>query len=170
MSEESGSPAAAAEERPFQADVARLLDLVVHSIYSDKDIFLRELISNAADACEKLRFDATTGKVELPEAPFRIVIEVDKVARTLSVEDNGVGMTRADVESGLGVIANSGTRAFLERLDSANEKASGDALIGRFGIGFIRRSSWPSGLMSSRAAPGRTRVGSGPRTAGIRIR
>ena len=121
-------------ERPFQADVARLLDLVVHSIYSDRDIFLRELISNAADACEKLRFEATTQS--LATAPFRISIEADKDARTLTIEDNGVGMNSADLDSALGVIANSGTRAFLEKLEGAKGATPAESLIGRFGIGF----------------------------------
>lgn len=140
MSETANDGAAAAPtpavERPFQADVARLLDLVVHSIYSDRDIFLRELISNAADACEKLRFEATTGQVSASGAPFRVVIEADKAARTLTVDDNGVGMSRGDLEQALGVIANSGTRAFLEKLEAANGKGPADSLIGRFGIGF----------------------------------
>ncbi len=123
-------------QRPFQADVARLLELVVHSIYSDRDIFLRELISNAADACEKLRFESATGQTPAPPAPFRISVVVDRSARTLAVEDNGVGMTQQDLESGLGVIANSGTRAFLEKLGESGDKFSREALIGRFGIGF----------------------------------
>ncbi len=123
-------------ERPFQADVARLLDLVVHSIYSDRDIFLRELISNAADACEKLRFEIATGSAVGSDAPFRIVIEADKHARTVAVSDNGVGMSREDLEQALGVIANSGTRAFLERLEGTDDKGPAESLIGRFGIGF----------------------------------
>ena len=123
-------------ERPFQADVARLLDLVVHSIYSDRDIFLRELISNAADACEKLRFEAATGQAAGSDAPFRILIESDKPAQRLSVEDNGIGMSREDLEQALGVIANSGTRAFVEKLQGASEKGPAESLIGRFGIGF----------------------------------
>ncbi|MFV0280818.1 MAG: molecular chaperone HtpG [Rhodoblastus sp.] len=125
-----------AAERPFQADVARLLDLVVHSIYSDRDIFLRELVSNAADACEKLRFEAATGQTETSGAPFRIVVEADKAAGRLSVEDNGLGMSRDDLEQALGVIANSGTRAFLEKLEGAEGKGPAESLIGRFGIGF----------------------------------
>ncbi|MCB1523044.1 MAG: molecular chaperone HtpG [Rhodoblastus sp.] len=128
--------ASGAVERPFQADVARLLDLVVHSIYSDRDIFLRELISNAADACEKLRFETATGQVAGSGAPFRILIEADKQGRTLSVEDNGVGMSREDLEQALGVIANSGTRAFMEKLEGAGDKGPAESLIGRFGIGF----------------------------------
>jgi len=128
--------AAPAAARPFQADVARLLDLVVHSIYSDRDIFLRELISNAADACEKLRFEVATGQVAGRDAPFRIIIEADKSSQRLSIEDNGVGMSAADLEQALGVIANSGTRAFVEKLQGASEKGPAESLIGRFGIGF----------------------------------
>jgi len=139
MSETANETAAGAPraiERPFQADVARLLDLVVHSIYSDRDIFLRELISNAADACEKLRFEAATGQVTGSDAPFRIVIESDKPAKTLTIADNGIGMSRSDLEQALGVIANSGTRAFLEKLEGSADKGPSESLIGRFGIGF----------------------------------
>ena len=136
MSETANDSAAGNVERPFQADVARLLDLVVHSIYSDRDIFLRELISNAADACEKLRFETATGQVQGSAAPFHIVIEADKQARTLSVSDNGVGMSREDLEQALGVIANSGTRDFMEKLEGAGDKRPAESLIGRFGIGF----------------------------------
>ena len=125
-----------AVERPFEADVARLLDLVVHSIYSDRDIFLRELISNAADACEKLRFETATGQFAGSDAPFRILIVADKQARTLAVVDNGIGMSREDLEQALGVIANSGTRAFMEKLEGAGDKGPAESLIGRFGIGF----------------------------------
>lgn len=125
-----------AVERPFQADVARLLDLVVHSIYSDRDIFLRELISNAADACEKLRFEAATGQATGSDAPFRVLIEADRASQRLCVEDNGIGMSREDLEQALGVIANSGTRAFVEKLQGASEKGPAESLIGRFGIGF----------------------------------
>ena len=133
---DTATGAAGAVERPFQADVARLLDLVVHSIYSDRDIFLRELISNAADACEKLRFETATGQTAGSDAPFRIVIEADKPATTLTIIDNGVGMSRDDLEQALGVIANSGTRAFLEKLEGAADKGPSESLIGRFGIGF----------------------------------
>lgn len=133
---DTAASAAGAVERPFQADVARLLDLVVHSIYSDRDIFLRELISNAADACEKLRFETAIGQTAGSDAPFRIVIEADKPAKTLTIIDNGVGMSRDDLEQALGVIANSGTRAFLEKLEGAADKGPSESLIGRFGIGF----------------------------------
>ncbi|MFT4097301.1 MAG: molecular chaperone HtpG [Rhodoblastus sp.] len=136
MSETVNDAADGNVERPFQADVARLLDLVVHSIYSDRDIFLRELISNAADACEKLRFETATGQVPSSAAPFHIVIEANRQARTLSVSDNGVGMSREDLEQALGVIANSGTRAFMEKLEGAGDRGPSESLIGRFGIGF----------------------------------
>lgn len=136
MSETVNDTAGAQVERPFQADVARLLDLVVHSIYSDRDIFLRELISNAADACEKLRFETATGQAAGSAAPFRILIEADKAARTITVSDNGIGMSHADLEQALGVIANSGTRAFMEKLEGAGDKGPAESLIGRFGIGF----------------------------------
>lgn len=129
---DSASPADA--PRPFQADVARLLELVVHSVYSDRDIFLRELISNAADACEKLRFETVAAGREAPA--FRILITLDKAGRRLSVEDNGIGMSAEDLDSALGVIANSGTRAFLERAVETGDAAASDSLIGRFGIGF----------------------------------
>lgn len=136
MTEQHPSAEGETTQQPFQADVARLLELVVHSIYSDQDIFLRELISNAADACEKRRFEQATGQSQPTAAPFQIIVEINKGARTLTVEDNGVGMTRQDLENGLGVIANSGTRAFLEKLNAATDKSVGDVLIGRFGIGF----------------------------------
>src|SRR3990172_2714993 len=105
------------ETRPFEAEVARLLHLMVHSVYSNRDVFLRELISNGADACEKLRTLALN-KPELAggEAPFRIVLSADRQAGTLAVEDNGVGMDRGELIDNLGTIARSGTRAFLESL------------------------------------------------------
>jgi molecular chaperone HtpG len=123
------------ERHVFQADVARLLHLMVHSIYSERDIFLRELISNAADACEKLRYEANSNPALIGDgAPFAIKITINADAGTLTVEDNGVGMSREDLSVALGTIANSGTRAFLEK---AKETESGNAeLIGQFGIGF----------------------------------
>ena len=142
------APEANPQSHAFQADVARLLHLMVHSIYSERDIFLRELISNAADACEKLRYEA----VETPNlihdgAPFTIGLHLDKEAATLTVTDNGIGMDRDDLVAALGTIANSGTRAFLERMaamkagdeDREEEGGKGAAtgdLIGQFGIGF----------------------------------
>ena len=139
-------PNPAADAHAFQADVAKLLHLMVHSVYSDRTVFIRELISNAADACEKLRYEA----LERPEliadgAPFLITISLDKDAGVLCVSDNGVGMSRNDLVEALGTIANSGTRAFLEQIkrppSSEGESEPGVQpigadLIGQFGIGF----------------------------------
>ena len=127
---------AAGETKSFQADVSRLLDLMVHSIYSERDVFLRELISNAADACEKLRYESIaepglTGDGE----PFAIRVVLDKENGTLAVVDNGIGMARDDLDRALGTIASSGTKAFLDRIGSQAEEESGN-LIGQFGIGF----------------------------------
>jgi molecular chaperone HtpG len=125
-----------AESRAFEADVAKLLHLMVHSVYSDRSVFLRELISNAADAYEKLRYEALAEPALLGEDPKpRITLAIDPESRTLTVEDNGIGMSRDEMVEALGTIARSGTRAFLERIEAAkgNEQAS---LIGQFGIGF----------------------------------
>ena len=123
------------ERRAFQAEVGRILDLMVHSVYSDKEIFLRELISNAADACDRLRYRAIA-EPELLEgdSEFRIRIDVDEEARTIAVVDNGEGMSREELAENLGTIARSGTAAFAERLtgDARNDVA----LIGQFGVGF----------------------------------
>ena len=123
------------ETHKFQAEVAQVLHLVTHSLYSHKEIFLRELISNASDACDKLRFEAI-GKPELlsGEADLHIDVSVDKDARTLTIRDNGIGMTRDEVIANIGTIASSGTRKFLESL-SAEQKADAN-LIGQFGVGF----------------------------------
>ena len=131
----------APESRAFEADVAKLLHLMVHSVYSDRDIFLRELISNAADACEKLRYEALADPALLGEDPkARITILVDAEARSLTVEDNGIGMTREEVVEALGTIARSGTKAFMDRVQAAQGQAAqgsdGTQLIGQFGVGF----------------------------------
>ena len=123
-----------AESQPFQAEVAELLHLMVHSVYSETDIFLRELISNASDACDKLRYEAIA-KPELiadGEAP-KIRIVPDKKTNTLTVADNGIGMDRQELIDNLGTIARSGTKSFLSRL---NEAKDGAGLIGQFGVGF----------------------------------
>ncbi len=142
----------AGQTQAFQADVARLLHLMVHSVYSDRDIFLRELLSNSADACEKLRYEALADP-SLAKRPFKITIASDKEAGALSVEDNGVGMTREDLAESLGTIARSGTRAFLDRIGAKAESGEAEEgeretdpgagprgphvdLIGQFGIGF----------------------------------
>lgn len=128
------------ENRPFEADVAKLLHLMVHSVYSDKSVFLRELIANAADACERLRYEALGDPALLGEdAKPRITLLADPDKRTLTVEDNGIGMTRAEMVEALGTIARSGTKAFLDRIgdgDGAEGAGPGTALIGRFGVGF----------------------------------
>jgi molecular chaperone HtpG len=127
----------AAKTQSFEADVSRLLHLMVHSVYSDREIFVRELVSNAADACEKLRYEAIA-KPELVErgGPFAITIALDPEAKTLTISDNGVGMTREDLTEGLGTIARSGTKAFLDKLATEEASKEASALIGQFGIGF----------------------------------
>ncbi|GAK34096.1 chaperone protein HtpG [Iodidimonas nitroreducens] len=123
------------ERRGFEAEVSRLLKLMVHSVYSDRDIFLRELVSNACDACDKLRYEALTKpELQAGEGDFAIHISIDKKASILRISDNGIGMDHDDLINHLGTIARSGTAAFLE-------KVSGDqkpdlSLIGQFGVGF----------------------------------
>src|SRR5215510_11596397 len=123
------------ERHEFQAEVKQLLDLMVHSLYSDKDIFLRELVSNASDALDKLRFEQLT-RTELDASDLHIRIEADRPNRTLSISDNGIGMTRDEVVTNIGTIARSGTREFLSSLDDAQKKAPPPELIGQFGVGF----------------------------------
>jgi len=124
-----------AETRAFQAEVAQVLHLVTHSLYSHKEIFLRELISNASDACDKLRFAALSDPaLTADDAELRIDITIDKDARTLTVRDNGIGMSRDEVVENIGTIARSGTRKFLESLSGDARKDT--QLIGQFGVGF----------------------------------
>src|SRR4051812_24804091 len=124
------------ESRAFEADVSRLLHLMVHSVYSDKDVFLRELISNAADACERLRYEAIATPSLLGEdAKSRIIIALDADGRRLTVEDNGIGMSHDEMIEALGTIARSGTKAFMEKLE-ADKGGEGATLIGQFGVGF----------------------------------
>ncbi len=126
---------AGAGRQQFQAEVSRLLDLMVHSVYTEKEIFLRELISNASDACDKLRYEAIAAPDLIAAEPrLAIRISIDKAARRLTVSDNGIGMSEAELVDNLGTIARSGTRAFLDRLASEPEGSSG--LIGQFGVGF----------------------------------
>lgn len=124
------------EQHAFEADVSRLLHMMVHSVYSDKDVFLRELISNAADACEKLRYEAISNpELAADGARPRIVVRLNEETRALIVEDNGIGMSRDDMVDALGTIARSGTRAFMERLEAAKSGENAQ-LIGQFGVGF----------------------------------
>src|SRR3954452_25008903 len=123
-----------AEHQPFQAEVAELLHLMVHSVYSETDIFLRELISNASDALDKLRYEAIAAPdLTADGEPPRIRIVPDKKAGTLAVIDNGIGMDRHELIDNLGTIARSGTKSFLSRLTEAKD---GAGLIGQFGVGF----------------------------------
>ena len=119
----------------FQTEVSQLLKLMVHSLYSNKEIFLRELISNGSDACDKLRFEALTDPGLFESDPdLRIRIEVDRDARTITVSDNGIGMSRQEVIDNIGTIAKSGTREFLDQL--TGDAAADARLIGQFGVGF----------------------------------
>jgi molecular chaperone HtpG len=124
-----------AETRAFEAEVSQVLHLVTHSLYSHKEIFLRELISNASDACDKLRFAALSDPaLAADDAELRIEIRFDRDARTLTIRDNGIGMTREEVVENIGTIARSGTRKFLESLSGDARKDT--QLIGQFGVGF----------------------------------
>lgn len=119
----------------FQAEVKQLLDLMIHSLYSNKEIFLRELISNASDAIDKLRFEALSNDTLYEnDTDFKIRVSYDKEARTITVADNGIGMTRAEVVEQIGTIARSGTREFFQSLTGDQQKDA--SLIGQFGVGF----------------------------------
>lgn len=119
----------------FQTEVKQLLHLMVHALYSNREIFLRELISNASDACDKLRFEAIAKPALLEEdADLKVKISYDEQANTLTLEDNGIGMNRDDVIANLGTIARSGTAEFIQQLSGDQKKDSG--LIGQFGVGF----------------------------------
>jgi molecular chaperone HtpG len=123
------------QQHVFEAEVAQLLHLVTHSLYSNADIFVRELVSNASDACDKLRFEATSDdSLYEDDGELRIRIDVDTDAKTVTFIDNGIGMTAEDTIENLGTIAKSGTKAFLEKL-SESQKQDGN-LIGQFGVGF----------------------------------
>ena len=123
----------------FQAEVAQLLHLVTHSLYSNKEIFLRELVSNASDACDKLRYEALNQTDLFEDAPnLEIRVSFDQQARTLTIADNGIGMNRQEAIDHLGTIAKSGTRDFMSRLNAEQKSDAKDqgSLIGQFGVGF----------------------------------
>ena len=122
-----------AEKFEFQAEVNQVLDLVIHSLYSNKEIFLRELISNASDACDKLRFEAIKND-QLSAEDLHITVGFDKEAGTVTIRDNGIGMSKDEVIANIGTIANSGTRKYLESI--AKKDRSDANLIGQFGVGF----------------------------------
>ncbi|MDH5473137.1 MAG: molecular chaperone HtpG, partial [Gammaproteobacteria bacterium] len=123
------------ETLEFQAEVKQLLKLMIHSLYSNKEIFLRELISNASDACDKLRFEAL-GKGDLYESDpdLKIRIDYDKDKKTITITDNGIGMSRDELVENIGTIASSGTKRFMESL--SGDQAKDSQLIGQFGVGF----------------------------------
>src|SRR6186713_1925897 len=123
------------ETHGFQAEVKQLLNLMIHSLYSNKEIFLRELVSNASDAADKLRFEALANNALYEADPeLKIRVSIDKDARTVTISDNGIGMSRDEVVANIGTIARSGTREFFKSL--TGDQAKDARLIGQFGVGF----------------------------------
>ncbi len=122
------------EIRKFDAEVGKILHLMIHSLYTNKDIFLRELISNASDACDKLRYESSKHQELANDSPLKITISVDEDARTITIKDNGIGMSKDELIENLGTIAKSGTQSFLEQLTGDAKKDV--LLIGQFGVGF----------------------------------
>ncbi len=123
------------EKREFQAEVSQVLDIVINSLYTDKEIFVRELVSNASDALEKMRHtQLTESEVHQPDLPLEIQIESDAEAKTVTIIDHGLGMTRDELHENIGTIAHSGSKAFVKALEENQQKES--ALIGQFGVGF----------------------------------
>ncbi|MGE4648293.1 MAG: ATP-binding protein, partial [Arenicellales bacterium] len=152
---------AAAKTHSFQTEVKQLLHLMIHSLYSNKEVFLRELISNGSDACDRLRFSALTdeGLMEAGEN-LRLRVTFDKKEKTITVSDNGVGMSHDEVVQNIGTIARSGTRQFLDALsgDTANDAN----LIGQFGVGFY------SVFLVAEKVELTTRRAGDPASAGVR--
>ena len=120
-------------KKQFQTEVGQMLDLVINSLYSKKEVFLRELLSNASDACDRSRFEGLTDKSQAADSDYRIQIVPNKEAGTLAVTDNGIGMTAEELEKNLGTVASSGTKRFLQAM---KDKAGAPELIGQFGVGF----------------------------------
>jgi len=150
------------EQHSFQTEAKQLLHLMVHSLYSNREIFLRELVSNAADACDKLRFLAVSDADLLGEdSELRIRIRVDEEARTLTVSDNGIGMNRDEVIANIGTIARSGTKEFLQQLEDSKGEQRAE-LIGQFGVGFY------SSFIVAESVKVETRRAGEPADAGIR--
>src|ERR1700755_1344862 len=130
------SATGAPERLEFKTELKQLLDLIIHSLYTKKEIFLRELISNAADAIDKVRFESLTNHDLLEgTSDWKIKLTADEKAGTLTVSDNGIGMSRESIVENLGTIARSGTRAFLDSLQQQEGKAR-PGMIGQFGVGF----------------------------------
>ena len=130
----SNTPSDTKEEFQYRAQMQQLLHLIVHSLYTDKEVFLRELISNASDALSKVRF-LSLSNPDIPEADYKITIALDPDASALTIEDNGIGMTREELIERLGTIASSGTLSFLQQMQES-EQPLDTALIGQFGVGF----------------------------------
>jgi molecular chaperone HtpG len=123
------------EKHHFQAEIEQVLNIVINSLYTDKEIFVRELVSNAADALEKLRFLQTSGQaIQQPDLELKISVTTDETAKTITIADSGIGMTNTELVENLGTIAHSGSRAFLKRL--GEDKKADASLIGQFGVGF----------------------------------
>jgi molecular chaperone HtpG len=161
MASETPTPGGARETHGFQAEVRELLRLMIHSLYSHREIFLRELISNASDACDRLRFAAIADSSLLAQDPeLGIRVEADAAAGTVTITDNGIGMTREEAISNLGTIARSGTREFFRSLSGDEQKAS--ALIGQFGVGFY------SAFIVAERVTVRSRKAGAPPEAGVR--
>ncbi|MDY3306190.1 molecular chaperone HtpG [Psychrobacter sanguinis] len=150
-----------ATQHVFEAEVAQLLNLVTHSLYSNSDIFVRELVSNASDACDKLRFEATSDdSLYEDDGELKVRVDIDEDAKTITFIDNGIGMNEADTIENLGTIAKSGTKAFLEQL-SESQKQDGQ-LIGQFGVGFY------SGFIVSDTITVESRKAGEPAEQGVR--
>ncbi len=133
----TGEQEAQVEERAFQTEVQQVLQILVHSLYTDKDVFLRELVSNASDALDKIRFRSLTDQgIVDPDAELEIDISVDNTAKKLTIRDTGIGMSRDEVNRNIGTIAHSGSREFLERLSAEQDEEQRLKLIGQFGVGF----------------------------------
>ena len=146
------SDTATKETHGFQTEVKQLLNLMIHSLYSNKEIFLRELISNASDASDKLRFEALdNADLYEQDSELKIRVSFDKEANTVTITDNGIGMSRQDVIEHLGTIAKSGTAQFLESLSGDQKRDS--QLIGQFGVGFTRRLWSPRRLRCLHVKP-----------------
>ena len=127
----------AKETFTFQAEVGKILDIVAHSLYSEKEVFLRELISNSSDACDKLRYASiSNSKLKTDSNDFKIEIDIDKKEKTITISDNGIGMNRDELVDSLGTIAKSGTQAFIKSLEGKDDKDIQASLIGQFGVGF----------------------------------
>src|SRR5581483_4375091 len=125
------------QELEFQAETKQLLDLMIHSLYTNREIFLRELISNASDAIDRLRFESLTNPELLgDESNFEIRLEADEKARTLTISDNGIGMSREEVIANIGTIARSGTRELRDRIRQGDSPQMLAEFIGQFGVGF----------------------------------